>query len=134
MNELFEGLKALTADTFPKTCACCGAVFADQAQYIAGTVPIDPAKTGFKALYDDDDQASVGWFRNCKCGSTLLTYHLDRRDVSERGLRRRERFAELQQRLSVLGWGADEAREALLGVVLRGEVNPRLREALQQKN
>lgn len=132
MSDLFEGLQALHANAFPKTCACCGMVFTDQAHYIAGTVPVAADKSGFKSMLDDDEHDVLGWFRNCKCGSTLLTYHLDRRDMSAQGLKRREKFAALQQRLLAVGWTAEEARQALLAVVQRGEVTAHLQQALKQ--
>lgn len=56
----------------------------------------------------------VGLFRNCVCGTTILAFCHDRRDLSEAGNRRRELFGELLDRLVETGLSAQDARHKIL--------------------
>jgi len=68
----------------------------------------------------DDGSRIVEAFRNCPCGSTLMDFFTDRRDMSEKGLRRRERFGELLDYLVENGMERAAARAELLKVLKGG--------------
>ena len=76
--------------------------------------------SGLKQSLDDDGSAIVEVFRNCVCGSTLLEVFYDRRDQSPNGLKRRQRFGELLDKLVADGVAHDRARAELLKLV-RGQ-------------
>lgn len=117
---LFDGLRALANSAFPKHCSNCGRTYASAEQFLQETVSIRSNLSGLKESADDDDNTIVEVYRNCPCGSTLMDFFSDRRDTSEAGLRRREKFGELLQYLIQKGWDPAMARSELLKV-LRGE-------------
>jgi hypothetical protein len=118
--ELIRGLKALAASSFPKNCRCCGRTFADVADYVMQTEAMPNGHNGLKQSLDDDGTIIIDLFRNCPCGSTLMDSFLNRRDASEQGEVRRQRFAELM--VYVVGRGLTESTARLeLIKVLRGE-------------
>lgn len=129
-DDFFSGLRALADSAFPKHCANCGKVFASASQFILETRAIRENMSGLKQSMDDIDNTIVEVYRNCPCGSTLMDFFSDRRDISDSGLRRREKFAELLAYLIEKGWETQLARTELIKV-LRGEksellkVNPR---------
>jgi len=118
--KLVAGLKALVASAFPKRCNNCGAVYADVDDYVRRTQPISAARSGLKQSADDDGRTIVELFRNCTCGSTLMDFFGNRRDLSEAGARRRQRFAELHDALVGAGLDAAVVRAELLKL-MRGE-------------
>jgi hypothetical protein len=120
--KLVAGLKALAEASFPKRCANCGTVYEDVHDYVSRTVPISEVRSGLKQSRDDDGQTIVELFRNCACGSTLMDFFGDRRDLSEAGARRRQRFAELLTYLVGSGLDGVVARAELLKV-MRGEAS-----------
>lgn len=118
----FEGLQALAASAFPKHCNYCGRVFATSAEFMQQTQSVRKDITGLRQSFDDDSVAIVEAYRNCVCGSTLMDFFSDRRDVSEAGSRRRELFNKLLPHLEEKGMGRAAARAHLLGL-LRGRQN-----------
>ncbi len=115
----FEGLQALAASAFPKHCTYCGRVFATAAEFIQQTDSVRKDSSGLKQSFDDDSVAIVEAYRNCLCGSTLMDFFSDRRDISEAGSRRRELFDKLLPHLEEKGMPKAEARSHLLRL-LRG--------------
>lgn len=113
IDDLFEGLKALSASAFPKQCTVCGRTYATVEQFVQETESIQK-KSGLKRSADDDDHTIVELFRNCPCGSTLMDAFSDRRDTSEAGLRRRGLFGKLMELLTQKGVEAGRARTELL--------------------
>lgn len=120
--KLVAGLKALAESSFPKRCANCGAVYADVQEYVSRTMPISTVRSGLKHSRDDDGQSIVELYRNCACGSTLMDFFGDRRDLSDGGNRRRRRFSELLDYLTGTGLERTVARAELLKV-MRGEAS-----------
>jgi hypothetical protein len=116
--DIYAGLKAFSSDSFPKRCSRCGRKFHDADQFLRETRGLGHS-TGLRESQDDDDRTMVELFRNCPCGSTLMECFGDRRDMSEAGIRRREKFRELMQLLVDDGMDREEARVELLKV-LRG--------------
>lgn len=115
----FEGLKALADSSFPKKCANCGRTYETPQDFLTQTESAAGHETGLKETLDYDDSTIVEVFRNCICGSTLMDAFEDRRDTSERGLRRREKFGQLLRKLESDGVDRETARQELLNV-LRG--------------
>lgn len=118
-EHLFAGLQALVDTAFPKHCSNCGRAYETADDYARATHSIF-GKTGFKATIDDDGSRVVELFRNCECGSTLLDSFRDRRDTSEAGQRRREKFGALISRLEEKGVPKEAARQELLKLVRGG--------------
>jgi hypothetical protein len=114
---LIVGLKALAETTFPKTCKCCGRTFADVADYVAQTHAMPSGSQGLKQSIGDDGQVIVDLFRNCPCGSTLMDSFNNRRNTSQQGEARRQRFNELTSYLQSSGLQASVARHELLAVM-----------------
>jgi hypothetical protein len=121
-NELYQGLQALADSSFPKQCNNCGQVFETAEDFIRNTKKLQPETSGLKQSYDDDDSVIVELYRNCECGSTLLDFFTDRRDISSQGLERRRKFGELLGKLTESGLSEVIARVELIKV-LRGEVS-----------
>lgn len=119
---LVAGLRALAEASFPKRCASCGAVYDDVLDYVRRTAPISPTRSGLKQSSDDDGSTIVELFRNCACGSTLMDSFGDRRDASDVGANRRQRFAELLTYLLGAGLDGTVARAELLKV-MQGETS-----------
>lgn len=119
-NELFKGLKELSESSFPKKCANCGRIFASAEQFLLETQNIDASTTGLKQSEGDDGSKIVEVFRNCPCGSTLMEFFNDRRNLSATGIKRREKFDELLNFLVENNFDRAVARSELIKV-LRGE-------------
>lgn len=116
----FEGLHALAAAAFPKHCGYCGRVFATAQDFMQQTQSVRKDISGLKQSFDDDSVAIVEAYRNCLCGSTLMDFFSDRRDISEAGAWRRELFEKLLPHLQEKGMTQAGAREHLLAL-LRGQ-------------
>ncbi len=120
-DELFSGLQALAASAFPKKCSTCGRSFESAEEFIKETEIIRPSVSGLKQSPDEDGSMIVELFRNCPCGSTLMDAFNNRRDMSEKGEKRRKRFAQLIEYLKEQHKVEHEvARDELLKV-MRGE-------------
>lgn len=119
MKELYSGLKALSESTFPKKCACCGAVYKNSEDFFACTIQISK-DSGLKQTEDFDGQKIVEVFRNCHCGSTLMDEFQNRRDESEAGRIRREKFDKILIFLMNKGIPREKGRLEILGF-MRGE-------------
>ena len=115
--DLFKGLQELVKSAFPKKCANCGRTFETAEQFMAETQFINEEKSGLKQSIDDDDSIIVELYRNCPCGSTLMDFFSDRRDMSDSGNMRRRKFDELLNHLINKGIESTIAREELLKVM-----------------
>lgn len=114
----FEGLQALAAAAFPKHCNNCGRVYHTADEFLQQTQAIRQSSTGLKQGFDDNNIAIVEAYRNCYCGSTLMDFFTDRRDVSDAGQHRRQLFNKLLPHLQEKGMDRAEARAYLLRVLL----------------
>lgn len=119
LHSLYSGLQFMRASAFPKKCPGCGRVYESADDFFSQTQSV-MGKSGLKQSMDDDDTTLVELFRNCICGSTMMEECRDRRDTSELGLRRREKFSQLLELLKDSGMDAQVARQELLKV-MRGE-------------
>ncbi len=125
-GDFLRGLRELAESAFPKRCPTCGREFRTAAEFVTQTQAVRASHSGVKAAQDDNGAALLEIYRNCPCGSTLMDFFNERRDVSERGLARRRRFAELHEYLVAQGVAAALARAELLKA-MRGEPSELLR-------
>jgi hypothetical protein len=112
-NSLFRGLRAIWDTEFPKTCPKCHRVYGSFEEYLVDTFPLEHS-SGLMGYSIHNPEQQVGLFRNCECGTTIMAFCHDRRDISEAGNRRRELFGELMNRLVEHGATEEEARRRLL--------------------
>ena len=90
-NDLSD-LKTLSQALFPKHCQCCGRIYHTPQEFFEQTRPLQNHASGLKEDEGDDGQPIVDVFRNCVCGSTLMSEFQSRRDESPEGQRRRARY------------------------------------------
>jgi len=119
--QFFKGLRALLESAFPKRCANCGRIYQSEEDFLTQTQHISAEKSGLKSSIDDDGTIIVEAFRNCICGSTLMDFFSDRRDLSANGLARREKFDALIKYLLEQGLEFEVARSELLKVLRGGK-------------
>lgn len=115
-SSLYQGLKAIWDTEFPKTCPKCGRVYGSFEEYLMDTMAL-PNSSGLMGYDIGDPGQQVGLFRNCACGTTIMAFCHDRRDLSETGNKRRQLFGELMNRLVDTGVSAMEARQKLLSAL-----------------
>jgi len=116
-ESFYRGLRSIWNTEFPKKCPKCGRVYESFDEYLMDTVAL-PQSSGLMGYETDEPGQQVGLFRNCPCGTTILAFCHDRRDMSAAGDQRRAMFGELLDRLVETGLAAHVARERLL-VALR---------------
>ncbi len=122
----------MAESAFPKQCKNCGKMFLTAAQFLAETETIRQGITGLKQSVDDDDMTIVEVYRNCTCGSTLMDFFSDRRDVSDGGKKRRDLFDQLLPHLQKKGLDYTEARNCLLRL-LRGTASAEDRDMIKNR-
>lgn len=84
-GELFKGLRSLAESSFPKLCSSCGKCYEIAGQFISEAEAIRAGQNGLKQSYDDDEKSIVKASRNGSCGSTLMDFFSDRRNISDSG-------------------------------------------------
>ena len=94
-------------DIFPKKCNNCKRVYHSIEQYKRETKTLKRKTTIFDAI-------GLQEYRNCVCGSTLIVWTQERRDVTDYGVARRKLFDEcLEKILKISSAEEDEVREKL---------------------
>ena len=131
-DEFYKDLQVLSDSSFPKKCNTCGRLYRNVSEYITQTRSVGQT-SGLKESMDDDDKPLVELFRNCVCGSTLMDEFHNRREMSPAGIKRREKFKELMDRLIDSGFQINTARQELLKI-LRGEESKLIRITTGKKN
>jgi hypothetical protein len=122
--DIYNGLQALADRNFPRKCVSCGRVYATVEEFLSQTKGLAHS-SGLKSATMESTTV-IELYRNCPCGSTLLELFGDRRDSSEAGAERRERFGRLLEMLGLqFGLNREEARMELLKI-LRGQRSPLL--------
>jgi len=133
VTTFYHDLQELVDSTFPKTCTKCGRVYRTKEAFLTETMPVKDItledRSGLFSLEGGPIETAVGLFRNCACGTTLMADFQDRRDGSDNGQNRRQRFAALMDTLSGKGMARPDARHELLKV-LRGETSSLIDELL----
>jgi hypothetical protein len=119
---LFSGLRELAESSFPKRCKNCGREYLNSTEFFAATQPVRANTSGLKQSRDDEGHMIVELFRNCICGSTLLESFGNRRNPSEDGNLRRERFQDMVGKLVANGCAEETARSELLKL-MRGQAH-----------
>jgi hypothetical protein len=112
-GSLYQGLRAIWDTEFPKSCPKCHRVYHSFEEYLVDTFPLEHC-SGLMGYNVGAPGEQVGLFRNCACGTTIMAFCHDRRDLSETGYRRRSLFGQLMNRLIDNGIAAQEARTRLL--------------------
>ncbi|HUU00933.1 MAG TPA: response regulator [Myxococcota bacterium] len=120
LDQLYQGLRSISRDSFPRKCPMCAKVFASEEDFLGGeTRPVYDG-SGLRQTLDERDWPMVEVFRNCTCGSTMLELFRERRDRSSAGKRQRKKFGQLLALLMSVGIDESVGRRELLRV-LRGE-------------
>ncbi len=112
-EELFKGMRELAESAFPKTCNTCGRVFQTAREFLEETDDLPLAPSCIKPAIEDDGTRLLEVFRNCPCGSTLMDEFSDRRDMSEKGLKRRKIFERMLEILTERGIDSELAKSEL---------------------
>jgi hypothetical protein len=124
LETFYQDLQTLVDTTFPKKCPKCRLIFKTKDDFLKNTVPVRDItledKSGLFALEEVGIATTIGLFRNCTCGTTMMADFQDRRDMSDAGQKRRDQFDNLLEMLIENGMGATEARSELLQI-LHGE-------------
>jgi hypothetical protein len=115
-RELFVGLLSLGEYSFPKSCPKCGRVYATLSDLLRQT-DTDIRDGGVVQHESDQGEQVIGVFRNCPCGGSLNVLFKDRRDTSPEGVRRRETFGQLLDKLKTAGVETEVARRELLNLL-----------------
>ncbi len=121
LETFYKGLNTLVDTTFPKKCTKCGRIYASQEEFLRETIPVRDItledKSGLFALNLGETETTIGVFRNCECGTTLMADFADRRDNSDAGQQRREQFDKLLAMLTDHGMERALACHELLQVL-----------------
>ena len=128
----FKGLTALVESTFPRTCTFCGKTYETTESFLTETLNMPNGRSSLKAALEDDGTAIVEVFRNCSCGSTLMDEFNNRRDDSDQGKQRRDKFNKLLTLLQNQNLSTDAARKEIIKV-LHGEKSDTLDSLLKSK-
>ncbi len=135
IEEFYRDLNTLVDTAFPKTCPMCRKVYQNSYDFLTQTTPVKDAKlqdhSGLFSLEGAYNVAAIGVFRNCACGTTLMADFHDRRDGSQKGHERRERFSAMVQTLSGHGMNENQAKKELRHA-LRGQQSTKMNDWLQK--
>jgi len=106
----------LTDAAFPKGCRTCGAVYASADEFMRRTRP--PAGGRSIKAVSDAGVRFLELYRNCGCGSTLMDFFAERRDASDAGDARRQRWVALLRCLQQQGLPPERCRAELRRLLL----------------
>lgn len=105
----YDGLSVKSADVFPLTCTRCQRRFTEINDFITRTTPIFQS-AGLMQREDPGTGPFVLLLRNCLCGTSLALRCNDRRDHSDQGRLRRDRFKSLVGLLVEVGVDTEQAQ------------------------
>ncbi len=109
----FSDVEELEELDFPKSCKKCGRVYENFDDYLRRTTAPEEGSTNGSAKSPEARRA-LEFHRICQCGAPVVVESDNRRDLTAKGLRRRQAFGELQERLIDAGMPREEARGQLL--------------------
>ncbi len=105
----YEGLAVRSNDIFPLVCPRCQRRFVQIHDFLSRTTPIFQS-SGLMEREDPETGLFVLLLRNCLCGTSLALRCQDRRNQSESGRLRRDRFGTLVSMLVEVGVESDRAQ------------------------
>jgi hypothetical protein len=122
-EKILDGLRELSKSAFPRKCTTCGRVYDSFEEFVSETRHLKGRSGLLENIGspEEGDDPIVEIYRNCVCGSTLMEFALNRRDISEHGLRRRAIFNKLLKLLVERGLSGDDARKELLLLLQSGK-------------
>jgi len=106
----YEGLQVQSSALFPLVCPRCQRRFTDIHDFVARTTPVFKS-SGLMEREDPANGIFVLLLRNCLCGTSLALRCADRRDRSEVGSLRRQRYETLVAMLVEVGCEPEQARD-----------------------
>lgn len=126
---LSQSLQSLGTLAFPLVCIRCGKTYETLSELVQATQ--QPLRTGGPGQGTAGTPSQATEFaRRCVCGGDVRSTFENRRDRSPEGLRQRENFGQLLDKLKAAGVPVEEARQELFKV-MRGEPTPILLKLLQ---
>ncbi|MFH0926649.1 MAG: oxidoreductase [bacterium] len=131
IDEFYNGLSSLSDMAFPRRCSCCKKVYTTAEEFLSQTESIR-GQSGLMESINDDEKPIVELYRNCACGSTLMEFFGDRRDNSEKGQLRRQKFGQLLDMLKTVGIETGVARQELLKI-LHGKDSEFLKKVIEEE-
>ena len=105
----YEGLAVRSNDIFPLVCPRCQRRFTQIHDFLSRTTPIFQS-SGLLERDDPETGTFVLLLRNCLCGTSLALRCQDRRNQSERGRLRRDRYGTLVHLLVEVGVESQRAQ------------------------
>lgn len=115
------GLHEFWANDFPKICPKCSRIYQTFTEFITRTTSSENG-SGVAEYELESREKSVGIFRNCACGSTLMILGPNRRDTSAIGEKRRQIFGAMLDKLISANVPPEDARARLLKVLYSGNL------------
>lgn len=109
----FSDVEEMEELDFPKSCKKCGRVYENFEDYLRRTTAPEEGSANGSAKSPEARRA-LEFHRICQCGAPVVVQSENRRDLTAKGLRRRQAFGELQERLIDAGMPREEARGQLL--------------------
>lgn len=115
-SEIYEELKSFVDESFPQECNTCGKVYDSLAELLDDTDTVGEPGTFVDSL-GYEDSPFIDMCRNCSCGSSLMVVFESRRDLSEAGQKRREKFQTMMELVVSEGVDRGTARTELLKIL-----------------
>ena len=134
-DELYGRLKAFDEEGFPKTCGTCGRVYESASAFIANTTAAR-AGSALKQSHDENGETVIELFRDCQCGSTLMSPFYSRRGSSDLASKCRHEFDQLIKHMTDSGHTHASAGEELRHVITGGyaDILEQLKKIARPKN
>jgi len=121
-TSFLEGFNEFWRSEFPKTCPTCGRVYGDFCSFVRETETTRGSSGLVEYQGRENQETSVGIFRNCPCGSTLMIRGQDRRNTSEAGEKSRQIFGAMLEKLVAANVPRPTARVRLLKALYSGQL------------
>jgi len=115
LESVEQKLEKHYASAFPKKCRTCGKVYNSKDEYISET---ESVRKNNGVVFDE---VGLQEFRNCTCGSTLVVWTKDRRDLTSYGVERRQLFDECLKKLTDIWLTSKKQSEPLPGYGILSE-------------
>jgi len=107
----------LDPNAFPKICGNCMKIYHNDINFLQETTPAQNISSYIKVITGSEEGRNGVYlevFRNCSCGSTLMELFHCRRDLSEKGIRKRAVFEVFLDTLKKNGYDNEKARDLIL--------------------